>query len=95
MYQPTLGPCACKRGMERDNCPACEGTGKRIDFAAIREFHRTLCGTRRTEQRGIADYRVVCATCGAGGTVKHTRAENASRACVRDSARACKTCGAA
>ena len=33
---PTLGACSCKRGIERDNCPACEGTGKRIDFAAIR-----------------------------------------------------------
>lgn len=32
----TLGPCSCKRGQERDNCAACEGTGKRIDFAAIR-----------------------------------------------------------
>lgn len=29
-------PCSCKRGIERDNCPSCEGTGRRIDFAAIR-----------------------------------------------------------
>lgn len=29
-------PCNCRRGQERDNCPACEGTGRRIDFAAIR-----------------------------------------------------------
>ena len=36
-YQPKTGaPCSCKRGIERDNCPACEGTGQRIDFAAIR-----------------------------------------------------------
>lgn len=40
-YQPKTGvACACKRGIERDNCPACEGTGRRIDFAAIRA-HRT------------------------------------------------------
>ena len=37
MYQPKTGvACGCKRGQQRDNCPACEGTGQRIDFAAIR-----------------------------------------------------------
>lgn len=30
------GACSCRRGIERDNCPACEGTGQRIDFAAHR-----------------------------------------------------------
>ena len=36
-YQPKTGqPCHCKRGVHRDNCPDCEGTGWRIDFAAIR-----------------------------------------------------------
>jgi hypothetical protein len=36
-YQPKTGqPCNCRRGIERDNCPACEGTGQRIDFAKIR-----------------------------------------------------------
>ena len=36
-YQPKTGiACGCRRGIERDNCPACEGTGKQIDFAAIR-----------------------------------------------------------
>lgn len=36
-YQPKTGlPCHCKPGMERDNCPQCEGTGMQIDFAAIR-----------------------------------------------------------
>lgn len=36
-YQPKTGaPCNCRPGMQRDNCPACEGTGWRIDFAAIR-----------------------------------------------------------
>lgn len=36
-YQPKTGArCACRPGMERDNCAACEGTGRRIDFAAIR-----------------------------------------------------------
>lgn len=37
-YQPKTGErCACRRGIERDNCPSCEGTGWRIDFRAIRE----------------------------------------------------------
>lgn len=36
-YQPKTGvPCTCKRGQQRDNCAACEGTGWQIDFAAIR-----------------------------------------------------------
>jgi len=36
-YQPETGaPCSCKRGVQRDNCPTCEGTGQVIDFAAIR-----------------------------------------------------------
>lgn len=36
-YQPKTGErCGCKPGQQRDNCPACEGTGQRIDFAAIR-----------------------------------------------------------
>lgn len=32
--QPRTGqPCTCRRGQQRDNCPACEGTGYRIDFS--------------------------------------------------------------
>ena len=38
---PTLGPCSCKRGQQRDNCPQCEGTGQRIDFAALRAAKST------------------------------------------------------
>lgn len=33
----SLGVCSCRPGQSRDNCPLCEGTGQRIDFAA----HRT------------------------------------------------------
>ena len=37
-YQPKTGErCTCKPGVQRDNCPECEGTGWRIDFKAIRE----------------------------------------------------------
>jgi len=36
-YQPKTGQaCGCKRGIERDNCANCEGTGMAIDFRAIR-----------------------------------------------------------
>lgn len=36
-YQPKTGErCHCRPGLQRDNCPDCEGTGWRIDFAAIR-----------------------------------------------------------
>lgn len=35
-YQPKTGhACGCRPGIQRDNCPQCEGTGQRIDFAAI------------------------------------------------------------
>lgn len=33
------GACACKRGIERDNCPNCEGSGIQIDWHA---FHKKL-----------------------------------------------------
>jgi hypothetical protein len=36
-YRRTLGPCHRRRGIERDNCPACEGTGRAIDFS---QFHK-------------------------------------------------------
>ena len=37
-YQPKTGAkCGCRRGVQRDNCPRCEGTGMVIDFKAIRE----------------------------------------------------------
>ena len=36
-YRPKTGqPCSCRCGIERDNCPMCEGTGQRIDFVKIR-----------------------------------------------------------
>ena len=38
MYQPKTGAkCGCKRGIARDNCQNCEGTGFVIDFLAIRD----------------------------------------------------------
>jgi hypothetical protein len=38
-YQPKTGvKCFCKSGIQRDNCPNCEGTGEVIDFKAIRDY---------------------------------------------------------
>lgn len=49
-YQPKTGErCSCRRGIERDNCPQCEGTGMRIDFRAIR---------RRSESHSEAHARL-------------------------------------
>jgi hypothetical protein len=42
VYQPKTGErCSCKPGVQRDNCPDCEGTGWRIDFRAIRARTKT------------------------------------------------------
>lgn len=36
-YQPKTGrACSCRRGVQRDNCSNCEGTGQVVDFRAIR-----------------------------------------------------------
>lgn len=41
-YQPKTGVrCGCRRGVQRDNCPNCEGTGWAIDFRAILERSRS------------------------------------------------------
>jgi hypothetical protein len=51
MYQPTTGQkCTCRPGMQRDNCPRCEGTGWIIDFSAIR--NRTAQATTTTTTKG-------------------------------------------
>jgi hypothetical protein len=46
-YQPKTGErCTCRPGIERDNCPVCEGTGWRIDFPAIRAIRSDEDGPR-------------------------------------------------
>ena len=47
MKMPTKGACHCRRGLERDNCPNCEGTGWAIDW---REWH-----SRPKAPAGFAD----------------------------------------
>ena len=44
-----------------------------------------VCGTRKVVERRPGDYRVVCASCDSGGTVKHRTCEEAASAAVRDS----------
>ena len=67
-YQPKTGArCTCKRGVHRDNCPQCEGTGWVIDFRAIharREDSRRerepccpRCGSHETGKRYFVEPR--------------------------------------
>ncbi len=54
-YQPKTGAkCGCKRGVQRDNCPACEGTGFCIDFARIRRRPKTVAVFLNRDPRGYA-----------------------------------------
>ena len=54
----------------------------------------SVCGTRAVIRRGPDDFRVVCATCETGGTVRHRTLASAGAACTRDSDRSCQKCGA-
>ena len=54
-YQPKTGAaCGCKRGQQRDNCPTCEGTGRVIDFAAIRSRKPLVAVFVNQDPRGYA-----------------------------------------
>jgi hypothetical protein len=54
-YQPKTGAkCGCNRGVQRDNCPACEGTGYAIDFARIRNQPPTVPVFLNRDPRGYA-----------------------------------------
>lgn len=55
--------------------------------------HIFVCGTRRVVSRGPGDWRIVCATCGCGGSTRYDRREDVTRAAVRMSGRPCR-CGA-
>lgn len=73
------------------------------DYEERRESNMTMkphpriftCGTRTVIQKGPHDFRVVCATCGSGGTQKFAEKEHANTAAVRTSAARCRSCGAA
>jgi hypothetical protein len=53
------------------------------------------CGTRAVVRPNpTGAFYVICATCGAGGSVRHTTLTDATKAATRDSSKACKICGA-
>lgn len=54
-YQPKTGAkCGCRRGVQRDNCPNCEGTGHVIDFRAIRNAPPVVPIFLNRDARGYA-----------------------------------------
>lgn len=54
-YQPKTGAkCGCRRGVERDNCPNCEGTGHVVDFHAIRNAPPVVPVFLNSDPRGYA-----------------------------------------
>jgi hypothetical protein len=54
-YQPKTGrTCSCKRGVMRDNCSACEGTGFAINFSAIRNRTPLVPVIINRDPRGFA-----------------------------------------
>ena len=55
-------------------------------------IRRFVCGTRAVNPD--RPFHVVCATCGAGGTVNHPTMDAAHSAAVRDSNRPCRSCNA-
>ncbi len=55
-----MGACSCRKGTQRDNCPACEGTGVMIDFNALRKAYCADHGHAVIEHNG----RPYCNRCG-------------------------------
>lgn len=54
-YQPKTGAkCGCRRGIERDNCPNCEGTGQCVNFTAIRNRKPLVPVLLNGDPRGYA-----------------------------------------
>lgn len=53
-----------------------------------------LCGTRLAVKLADQSWRVVCATCDAGGTVKYATKQQAGSRAIALSTRACLACGA-
>lgn len=83
---------------------ACDGCGAAVSSATPHACDRPVfvCGTRRV----VADattvgvrgspvaWRVVCATCGAGGAIAYASKDAAAHAAVARSTWPCRACGA-
>ena len=65
-----------------------------MEFKLYPHYRAMLCGTRKTVKLNPGDFRVVCATCDAGGSRKHPTHDSASSAAIRDSNKPCRACGA-
>jgi len=54
-YQPKTGAkCSCRPGVQRDNCPSCEGTGMVVDFRTIRQAKPLIRVLLNRDPRGYA-----------------------------------------
>ena len=54
------------------------------------DYRPLVVGTKRTTRRGPTDYRVLCASCGYGGSTRYPTHEAAARAAIRYSAYPCQ-----
>lgn len=74
-YQPKTGEkCSCKPGIERDNCPSCEGTGMKIDFKKIRA--RNVKPTKEGKIIQRPEAKPTCTAHGKEWKYKHTEVED-------------------
>jgi len=66
----TGAACGCRRGLERDNCPNCEGTGRAIDWRAFHaaKRERVAAWARRFPDDGTRSER--WSVLGLGGEVR-------------------------
>lgn len=60
----------------------------------MRLNQRSAVGTRAYGELRPGDWRVVCATCDAGGTISYKTRSEAGQAATTNSARPCQSCGA-